>query len=282
VSACSDPVSKAPGMGFAGSAPLGGGPPTAGTGTSGSFPGGAIGVGGTSAAGGTPMATAGSSPLGGSAGTAPNGGVGGASAQAGGPTAGTAGAAASACPAQCISNPASSQSCAPCFSFFATSLEAMQQLSNSKSGFGGDLRFGEADGLAGGDKICRTIATDIVGDAMTIAGQKTWRAFLSVTNGPSGGPVHARDRIGNGPWYDRTGRLLAANLNNLIQERPTGADPAIRDDFPNEQGIPNHGGCRPSPKRAARLVYSSTKWAVLKVIRSAAGAATAASTASRS
>ena len=25
--------------------------------------------------------------------------------------------------------------------------------------------------------------------------------------------------------------------------RPTGADPAIRDDFPNEQGVPNHGAC---------------------------------------
>ncbi|HVR20205.1 MAG TPA: hypothetical protein VMS65_10930, partial [Polyangiaceae bacterium] len=76
-----------------------------------------------------------------------------------------------------------------------------------------------------------------------IDGRKTWRAFLSVTMGPGGMPVHARDRIGSGPWYDREGRLLAANLTNLLTTRPTGADPAIRDDFPNEQGVPNHGAC---------------------------------------
>ena len=39
----------------------------------------------------------------------------------------------------------------PCenFSFFLTSLAAMQRLSGSANGFGGDLRYGEADGLAG-------------------------------------------------------------------------------------------------------------------------------------
>ena len=129
------------------------------------------------------------------------------------------------------------------FLFFATSLEAMRMVSGNQNGFGGDLRFGEADGLTGADKICRAIATDIVGDPMTVAGRKTWRAFLSVTMGPGGMPVHARDRIGTGPWYDREGRLLAANLTNLLTTRPTGADPAIRDDFPNEQGVPNHGAC---------------------------------------
>jgi hypothetical protein len=46
----------------------------------------------------------------------------------------------------------------PRFSFFVTSLEAMQLLSGSQAGFGGDLRDGEASGLAGADKICSAIA----------------------------------------------------------------------------------------------------------------------------
>ncbi|MFY0580203.1 hypothetical protein ACN28S_43500 [Cystobacter fuscus] len=44
------------------------------------------------------------------------------------------------------------------FSFFVTSIESMRQLSGSTNGFGGDLRYGEATGLEGADKLCRTIA----------------------------------------------------------------------------------------------------------------------------
>jgi hypothetical protein len=44
------------------------------------------------------------------------------------------------------------------FSFFVTSLEAMRRLSKSQNGFGGDLRYGEATGIAGADKICTEIA----------------------------------------------------------------------------------------------------------------------------
>jgi hypothetical protein len=82
------------------------------------------------------------------------------------------------------------------FSFFVTSLAAMRELSGSQQGFGGDLRFGEATGLAGADKICRTIAEK----AAPGAGQKTWRAFLSASaGGPGGGPVHAVERVARGP-----------------------------------------------------------------------------------
>jgi hypothetical protein len=125
------------------------------------------------------------------------------------------------------------------FSFFVTSLEAMVELSGSEQGFGGDLRFGEATGLAGADKICATIAD------MSLAGAsgKQWHAFLSAAEaGPGGGPVHARDRIGEGPWYDRMGRLVAMDLEALLQERPEGADALIADDLPNEHGEPNHQG----------------------------------------
>jgi hypothetical protein len=121
------------------------------------------------------------------------------------------------------------------FSFFVTSLRAMQRLSGSKDGFGGDLRFGHPDGLEGADEICRQIAET----SMTGSGAKGWRAFLSVTKGPNGQPVHAIDRVGEGPWYDRLGRLVAKNRADLVQPRPIG-DLLIVDDLPNEDGVPNH------------------------------------------
>jgi hypothetical protein len=124
----------------------------------------------------------------------------------------------------------------PHFSFFVTSLAAMQRLSGSQSGFGGDLRFGQADGLAGADEICRQIAET----SLSGSGTKGWRAFLSVTRGPDGNAVHAIDRVGEGPWYDRLGRVVALTKADLAQTRPRGADPVIIDDLPNEDGVPNH------------------------------------------
>jgi hypothetical protein len=119
----------------------------------------------------------------------------------------------------------------PKFSFFVTSIEAMRMLSGNEKGFGGDLRFGKADGLSGADEICRQTAEM----GMEGAGQKQWRAFLSTT----AGPVHAIERIGEGPWYDRLGRLVAMNKADLANPRPVGAHELIIDDLPNEHGIPN-------------------------------------------
>jgi hypothetical protein len=122
------------------------------------------------------------------------------------------------------------------FSFFVTSLAGLRRLSGSENGFGGDLRFGYDDGLSGADAIC----TQLAESAFPGAGCKTWHAFLSVTEGPDGNPVHARDRIGEGPWYDRVGRLVAMTKEDLLQPWPVGADPAIMYDLPNEHGVPNH------------------------------------------
>ncbi len=122
------------------------------------------------------------------------------------------------------------------FSFFVTSLEGLRALSGSTNGFGGDLRYGEANGLAGADKIC----TELAERSMTGAGSKGWRAFLSVGSGPSGDPVHAIDRIGSGPWYDRNGRTVARSIADLLFTRPRNADPDIVNDLPNEFGVPNH------------------------------------------
>jgi hypothetical protein len=123
------------------------------------------------------------------------------------------------------------------FSFFITSLRGMIELSKSDQGFGGDLRFGKPTGLEGADAICTTLAEQ----SMPGSGVKGWRAFLSAAKGgDNAGPVHAKDRVGMGPWYDRLGRLVANNVADLLHERPVGADPAIADDLPNERGEPNH------------------------------------------
>jgi hypothetical protein len=127
----------------------------------------------------------------------------------------------------------------PHFSFFVTSLKALQALSGNAMGFGGDLRFGESgpgSGLRGADKLCATIAEG----SMPGAGGKQWKAFLSVGDGGNGTPIHAIDRIGPGPWYDRVGRMLAPNLASMMAIRPQGGDPAIQNDFPNEDGVTNH------------------------------------------
>jgi hypothetical protein len=124
------------------------------------------------------------------------------------------------------------------FSFFVTSLKAMVELSKNEDGFGGDLRFGETGdgaGLRGADKICTTIA-----EKSMPRNNKTWRAFLSATKGADGNPVNAIDRVGEGPWYDRAGRLVAMNATDLVNVRPQGADEAIINDLPNEDGVPNH------------------------------------------
>jgi hypothetical protein len=116
------------------------------------------------------------------------------------------------------------------FSFFYTSLEAMRRLSGSQNGFGGNLTFGTGNGLDGADKICQTIAA---GEGF---GSKTWKAFLSVVQGPDGMPVHAIDRIGQGPWYDRNGRLIAMNRAGLLAgNRPQG-DPQAVNDLVDEKG----------------------------------------------
>ncbi|MBX7082506.1 MAG: hypothetical protein K1X88_25095 [Nannocystaceae bacterium] len=119
----------------------------------------------------------------------------------------------------------------------------MQELSGSEAGFGGDLRFGETGpgaGLRGADLICGAIADR----SMPGASAKGWRAFLSATDDGNGNVVHAIDRVGEGPWYDRLGRTFALSKADLLTERPTNIDPAIKDDFPNEDGVPNH---RPDP-----------------------------------
>lgn len=131
----------------------------------------------------------------------------------------------------------------PPFSFFVTSLAALQELSGSPDGFGGDLSFGEVGpgaGLRGADAICAAIAEMSMPGAST----KQWRAFLSASMDENGNVVNAIDRIGPGPWFDRLGRVVANTPEELQHERPQGGDPTVAEDLPNEDGVPNH---RPDP-----------------------------------
>jgi hypothetical protein len=80
-------------------------------------------------------------------------------------------------------------------SFFVTS---------AGSGKGGDL-----GGLAGADAHCQQLAQ------AAGAGNKTWRAYLSTNTPPGGAATNARDRIGNGPWQNAKGVVVAKDVNDL-------------------------------------------------------------------
>jgi hypothetical protein len=60
-------------------------------------------------------------------------------------------------------------------------------------------------GIAGADQYCQMKAASV-----NAAG--TWHAYMS-TQGP--GAVNARDRIGNGPWYNAKGQPVAKSLSDL-------------------------------------------------------------------
>ncbi|MEO8256541.1 MAG: hypothetical protein ABI868_04265 [Acidobacteriota bacterium] len=84
---------------------------------------------------------------------------------------------------------------APAMSFFITS---------TGRGFGADLV-----GLAGADAHCRQLA------AAVGRGDRLWRAYLSAPASAGQPAVHARDRIGAGPWVNARGVQVAAGVADL-------------------------------------------------------------------
>jgi hypothetical protein len=50
------------------------------------------------------------------------------------------------------------------------------------------------------------------------AGSHTWRAYLSTQERVGVPAINARDRIGNGPWYNAEGVLIAENVEGLHGE----------------------------------------------------------------
>lgn len=70
-------------------------------------------------------------------------------------------------------------------------------------------RGGDLGGLDGADAHCQALA-----EAQGI-GDHTWRAYLSTQATDAAPAVNARDRIGNGPWYNSVGDLVARDLAEL-------------------------------------------------------------------
>ena len=94
-------------------------------------------------------------------------------------------------------------------SFFVTS--------SNPGGNGGNL-----GGLAGADAHCQALA-QVTGST------KTWRAYLS-TSEPL---VHARERIGDGPWFNVSAQQVAANVDDLHYSNQS---------FNKETGLTETGG----------------------------------------
>ena len=88
---------------------------------------------------------------------------------------------------------------APAMSFFITSVGR---------GFGADL-----GGLAGADAHCQQLA-GAVG-----YGVRLWRAYLSAPASAGRPAVHARDRIGQGPWANAAGVPIASSVADLHSDR---------------------------------------------------------------
>jgi hypothetical protein len=66
-------------------------------------------------------------------------------------------------------------------------------------------------GLEGADQHCQSLAK------AAGAGDRTWRAYLSTQAPKFSDPnaVHARDRIGSGPWYNAKGVRIAKDVDDL-------------------------------------------------------------------
>jgi hypothetical protein len=86
-------------------------------------------------------------------------------------------------------------------SFFVTS-----------AGMGDGANLG---GLTGADAHCQRLA------GAAGAGNRSWRAYLSTSAVAAAGAaaaqpaVHARDRIGKGPWYNAKGVMVARDVGHL-------------------------------------------------------------------
>ncbi|WP_370584193.1 hypothetical protein [Polaromonas sp. CG_9.11] len=94
--------------------------------------------------------------------------------------------------AACAPLPSTPQST---MSFFVTS---------ANPGQGGDL-----GGLAGADAYCQKLAASAKAD------NKNWRAYLSAAPSASSPAVHARERIGRGPWQNASGVVVATSVEDL-------------------------------------------------------------------
>jgi hypothetical protein len=95
-------------------------------------------------------------------------------------------------------------------------------------------------GLAGADRYCQQRA-EAAG-----AGGRTWRAYLSAQGSDGQAAVSARDRIGQGPWQNAKGVVIAQDLDQLHGDNNLSKETALteqgevvngRGDTPNRHDI---------------------------------------------
>lgn len=100
---------------------------------------------------------------------------------------------------------------------------------------------GNLGGLEGADAHCQALAASVG------AGDHTWRAYLSALATDAAEAINARDRIGEGPWFNAAGVMIAADIaelhsseNNINKETALTEAGALvngRGDTPNEHDI---------------------------------------------
>jgi hypothetical protein len=73
----------------------------------------------------------------------------------------------------------------------------------------GSGKGAELGGLEGADRICQRLAQ------AAGAGNHTWHAYLSTQTVDGQIAVNARDRIGQGPWQNAEGVIIAKNVDEL-------------------------------------------------------------------
>ena len=90
-------------------------------------------------------------------------------------------------------------------------------------------------GLAGADAHCQALAQ------AAGAGSRTWHAYLSAAAAGAQAPVNARDRIGNGPWYNAKGAPIAWNVADLHGDNARDRNSINKEFALNEKGLPVNG-----------------------------------------
>lgn len=99
-------------------------------------------------------------------------------------------------------------------------------LTSTGPGHGADL-----GGLEGADAHCAHLA-HAVG-----LGDRAWRAYLSAAPDGAQPAVHARDRIGSGPWYNARGVMVARDVTDLHSESAN----LTKETVVNEHGLQVRG-----------------------------------------
>src|SRR3954467_12175112 len=97
-------------------------------------------------------------------------------------------------------------------------------------------------GLAGADAYCQQLAT-----AAGRGAPVTWHAYMS-TQGA--GAANARDRIGNGPWFNSRGQRVAQNVGDLhgdsVEQARLGNALGKQFSLTEKQGVVNGVGDMPN------------------------------------